>query len=112
MRPLKYRTFDDDVGMVTPSIEFSGSTTTWAIHGYGKVTNPKQMEFIGLEDKNDVDIYEDDILLTEEAGWKGRVVYQRARFILIDNHGGFSVEPNWGKCEVIGNIWDDPGLLE
>lgn len=71
---------------------------------------------IGLPDKNDKEIYEGDILLTDEASWKAPVVYQHACFMLvvekpIKQGGGFSAEPNWDKCEVIGNIYENKELL-
>jgi uncharacterized phage protein (TIGR01671 family) len=70
------------------------------------------MQSIGELDKNGKDIYEADILITDECSWKAKVVFQRGAFILLDNLGGFSVEPNWNKCEVIGNIFENPELLE
>jgi len=66
----------------------------------------------GLLDKNGVEIFEGDIVLTDEAGWIGKVIYQRDGFFCIDNGGGFSSECNWEQFEVIGNIYENPDLLE
>ena len=69
-------------------------------------------QYIGEKDKNKVRIFEGDILLTDEANWKALVVYEGASFWLRDLRGGFSLEPNWNKCKVIGNIFENPYLLE
>lgn len=61
------------------------------------------LEYTGLKDKNGKEIYESDYLKTDEADWTGKVVFQRGAFILLDDMGGFSAEPNWEQCEVVGN---------
>jgi hypothetical protein len=58
-------------------------------------------EWIGEKDKNGRDIYENDWLLTDESGWIGKVVFSRATFVIMDDKGRFSAQPNWNKCEVI-----------
>lgn len=67
---------------------------------------------IGQPDKAGKEIYAGDILKTDEAGWVGTVVYRYGSYMLIDDKGGFSDEPNWGKCEIIGTIHQHPELLE
>ena len=73
---------------------------------------PPLMQYIGLHDKKGVEIYEGDYLLTDEAGWRAKVIFERGSFFLVDGKGGFSVEPNWEECEVIGNCYEHPDLLE
>jgi uncharacterized phage protein (TIGR01671 family) len=69
------------------------------------------MQFTGLKDKNGKDIYEDDLVITDEAGWMGRVSYVRDSFMVGDNKGGFSYQCNWERFEVIGNIYENSELL-
>jgi len=58
---------------------------------------------VGSLDKNGKKIFENDIILTDEAGWCGFVVFEHGSFTIIDGKGGYSWMPNWEKCEVIGN---------
>ena len=73
------------------------------------------LQFTGLLDRNGREVWEGDILLTDEGGWIAQVDFVRGCFVL-QNHtvkmGGFSVEPNWEECEVIGTVWENPELLE
>ena len=61
-------------------------------------------ECVGTIDKNKIEIYEKDILKTNEAGWVGAVYFHDGRFYLEDSAGGFSYRPDWELCEVIGNV--------
>lgn len=66
---------------------------------------------IGCKDINGLLIYEGDILETDEAGWIGVVVFGEGRFSLEDSKGGFSAEPNWSGCKIIGNVYQDHELI-
>jgi len=57
----------------------------------------------GCVDKNGNKIFENDIILTDEAGWCGFVVFENGSFTIIDDKGGYSWMPSWERCEVIGN---------
>lgn len=50
-------------------------------------------------------IYLGDILRTDEMGWEAAVVWGDGRFCLEDDHGGYSSDPNWCCCEIVGNIF-------
>ena len=80
------------------------------------------MQYTGLEDKNGREIYEGDIV---ECLW-GRGVVCFGGYLNIGGYDtssccyGFHVETREGNCtltddeytEVIGNIFENPGLLE
>lgn len=82
-------------------------------------------QFTGLKDKNGKDIYEGDILawhsnIYRKHDWVGLVLYRGAGFAVQESDKSYS-SPEWLDCacrkdaniiEVIGNIHENPELLE
>ena len=69
------------------------------------------MQFTGLHDKNGKEVFEGDVVLTNEAGWIAEVVYDRDRFMCEGRGGGYSMECEWEQFKVIGNVFENPELL-
>lgn len=77
--------------------------------------------YTGLTDKNGTKVFEGDIVKDEQSQMFGKVVYTTAAdgfdgmagFMVDDiddglqNYNGF-----WHLCEIVGNIHDNPELLE
>jgi hypothetical protein len=88
----------------------------------GKVVQPahqddihylKIMDFTGLKDKNEVEIYEGDIVVpfsNEKKLNKSIIIYEFNQYRIKGN----SLYWNWelSQIEVIGNIHENPELLE
>lgn len=78
--------------------------------------------YTGLTDKNDNKIWENDIVTEDWRNEKGIVRFGEFEAQVLKNIG-FNIEWNYisyrqdicywvGKCEVIGNVFDNPELLE
>ncbi|GAA3195579.1 YopX family protein [Lentilactobacillus kefiri] len=92
-----------------------------------QLDNPDDVleQFTGLKDRNGKDIYEGDILawhsnIYRKHDWVGLVLYRGAGFAVQESDKSYS-SPEWLDCacrkdaniiEVIGNVHDNPELLE
>lgn len=69
-------------------------------------------QFVGSKDKNDIEIFEGDII--EQENEIGKVQYESNYYtfamILKRNSDLFKYIKNC-KCEVLGNIYDNPEML-
>lgn len=81
------------------------------------------MQYTGLEDENEVEIFEGDIVKeTKVYDYSDDVDVNIYQIIWNENITGFTAEGkngsntihqnNMGVCEVIGNIYENPELLE
>lgn len=69
-------------------------------------------QFTGLQDADGNDIYEGDMLLSDENAEVFEVVYDAPRFCFKDNVFGFRFLNHPEFFHVIGNRYDDPELIE
>ena len=69
------------------------------------------MQYVGCEDKNNKEIYEGDIVKTKEH--IGQIIYSKGMFFIDVKRDFYLPIYNVSEfMEVIGNIYENPELLE
>ena len=127
MRPIKFRAWDKAEGRMYPieqwankswvAIPIQDDEDTWHLE-QRELKDIELMQFTGLLDKNGKEIYEGDIVKADYQTDPFEVLYLNACFTARDRMGHFigaigldhpKVE---ATCEIIGNIYENPELLE
>lgn len=122
MREVKFRAFIKQLKLVVPVTDLyfeckevecdltngQGETSVYSINEI------ELMQYTCLKDKNGKEIFEGDVVITDEADGLDQVKYYKGAFYIesLSNH-------NFGDellsdliVEVIGNIHENPELLE
>ncbi len=132
-REIKFRAWDTKEMRLSPSSFSLGDLGSWfeahsGKYGFNKDGDSIIMQYTGLKDKkrtaefpNGQEIYEGDIvkLTTEEDCWNSVVVYQYGGFDIqwpsdMYETGCDEFQANMAELmgEVIGNIYENPELLQ
>ena len=140
MREIKYKAYIKDLNIVVDvtCIDLELERIWYDTESVGRsncdITECILMQYTGLNDKNGTEIYEGDIVIFDEGFSVIRYDEETARFVLNDygirgclmeygwdeSAGGFGVIDTNGfddfvdisDIEVIGNIYENPELLE
>ena len=125
MREIKFRAWHKKLGMITPAALRTNGGTVTAIDNdgfgkhYGLDAGVALMQYTGLKDKNGVEIYEGDILdgyCSQGRVRLGALEWQQTklRFYAPPRRAMNDADlfERMSSYEVIGNIWENPELLE
>lgn len=120
MREIKFRAWNE----ITKHMSYSG---TWSLAGncdlfntvdefFNSENHVRFMQFTGLKDKNGKEIYEGDVILSENFNSTHLVIWgPRIQATVIRHQAGWP--PQYLDCEyagwkVIGNIYENPELIK
>lgn len=118
MREIKFRAWDvEDKEMVddiyTGTDDFTDMLNeTFKYWQDEELGNLKLMQFTGLKDKNGKEIYEGDVLNVKGICFSGVEVVEDMVEWLQDYGYGLEEQGNYQEMEVVGNIYQNPGLVK
>ena len=101
--------FGGDTWIINTLQEIKDATIKNVWH---KVAPETVGQYTGLRDKNEKEIYEGDILRDEHTQKIRAVEYNSPSFVLVDSNRYFFWNCHYDEQEVIGNIYENPELME
>ena len=82
--------------------------------GFNWLTGAIPLQFTGLKDKNDKEIYEGDIVqhIEKDKGWYTTQKHKEIDIIKMEHYNKYTQLWSMYEYEVIGNIYENPELLK
>ena len=125
-RAIKFRAWDGNVLIKVRLLEYvpawrsSTGKQGYNVNQHLGISPENLMQFTGLHNKNGKEIYEGDIVKVSDKGYKGIIHWHKGRFSIgkpIDTskyQHPYSSDFNMFtfELEIIGNIYENPELIE
>ena len=117
MKEIKFRVWDNDLEIMSYSdaeifITFSDDGICIGYEIDDEIDDYELMQYIGLKDKNGKEIYEGDIVKLFEYKVINNIVLPEEIVTINDIRKGCDTLRPSQYMEVIGNIYENPELLE
>lgn len=127
MRDIKFRAWNKHLGKMEEEVCINecGEVIHFDYGEYAGVTDDIVMQYTGLKDKNGTEIYEGDIVnfqRTFKCPMDGKtmrninvnkeITFDSGKFGYLLNKGITAIDSKVLNMEVIGNIYENPELLE
>jgi uncharacterized phage protein (TIGR01671 family) len=123
MREIKFRIWDHGrmiygVGLRENGTPFKDEGRYYELESDKDFEGAEVMQYTGLHDKNGKEIFEGDILMErrkmEPTDFWGPIEWHNSGFWLEEFWDGQTVPflPSEDRREVVGNVWENPKLLE
>ena len=116
MREIKFRAWDklNKEMFNVESINFQERRVYKDVVSYRNFNDIELMQYTGLKDKNNKEIYEGDIVIYHSKMHKIIFNAEEARFVLRDDEFELEISftnNNNKRMEIVGNIYENPELL-
>ena len=122
MREIKFRIWDKDRKVMANVSNIDFLTGQVQMNGDGNMHSERVsgdkvilLQYTGLKDKNGVEIYEGDIVECFNDGLS-EVLFRKGSFGMFTYTSKgvdfYTFNEVYGFCEIIGNIYENPELLE
>ena len=122
MKDIKFRVWDNernamfnsksvDIDFFEGKIEITSDTIRYDEVYTDEIKDFELMQYVGCKDKNNKEIYEGDIVKTKEH--IGQIIYSKGMFFIDVKEDFYLPIYNVSEfMEVIGNIYENPDLLD
>lgn len=113
MREIKFKAWDklNKEMFNVESINFQERRVYKDDVSYRKFNDIDIMEYTGLKDKNNKEIYEGDILFESFGEEYFKVVFEDGSFRVETEEYSLPLKEYSHICEIVGNIYENPELI-